>query len=359
MKGVYVHIPFCKSRCAYCDFFSTTQLERREEYVQALLSEIAARVPDNDPIDTIYFGGGTPSLLETEQIERLLNALLAKTPTLPQEITLEANPGDLTLEKLTALKRLGINRLSIGVQSFNDAELRLIGRRHNAAQAIQAVRDAQTAGFDNISIDLIYALPEQSIESWRETIHTALQLGVQHISCYCLSYEDGTPLTRLLDDGKISRVDEDTENKLYDELCETLTANRFVHYEVSNFALPGRQSKHNSSYWNNTPYIGLGAGAHSYDGQNRRWNIANLAAYVRPMLSHSKYWEEETLTEEQKTIEQIMLGLRTKEGITLTEELKPKAKPLIEQGLLKQKDANIIATQSGLHILNRIIEQLI
>ncbi len=359
MKGVYVHIPFCKSRCAYCDFFSTTQLERREEYVQALLSEIAARVLDNDPIDTIYFGGGTPSLLETEQIERLLNALLAKTPTLPQEITLEANPGDLTLEKLTALKRLGINRLSIGVQSFNDAELRLIGRRHNAAQAIQAVRDAQTAGFDNISIDLIYALPEQSIESWRETIHTALQLGVQHISCYCLSYEDGTPLTRLLDDGKISRVDEDTENKLYDELCETLTANRFVHYEVSNFALPGRQSKHNSSYWNNTPYIGLGAGAHSYDGQNRRWNIANLAAYVRPMLSHSKYWEEETLTEEQKTIEQIMLGLRTKEGITLTEELKPKAQPLIAQGLLKQKDANIIATQSGLHILNRIIEQLI
>ncbi len=359
MKGVYVHIPFCKSRCAYCDFFSTTQLERREEYVQALLSEIAARVPDNDSIDTIYFGGGTPSLLETEQIERLLNALLTKTPTPPQEITLEANPGDLNLEKLTALKRLGINRLSIGIQSFNDAELRLIGRRHNAAQAIQAVRDAQTAGFDNISIDLIYALPEQSIESWRETINTALQLGVQHISCYCLSYEDGTPLTRLLDDGKISRVDEDTENKLYDELCEILTANRFVHYEVSNFALPNHQSKHNSSYWNNTPYIGLGAGAHSYDGQKRRWNIANLAAYVRCMLSHSKYWEEETLTEEQKTIEHIMLGLRTKEGIALTEELKPKAKPLIEQGLLKQKDENIIATQSGLHILNRIIEQLI
>ena len=359
MKGVYVHIPFCKSRCAYCDFFSTTQLERREEYVQALLSEIAARVPDNDPIDTIYFGGGTPSLLETEQIELLLNALLAKTPTLPQEITLEANPGDLTLEKLTALKRLGINRLSIGIQSFNDAELRLIGRRHNAAQAIQAVRDAQAADFDNISIDLIYALPEQSIESWRETIHTALQLGVQHISCYCLSYEDGTPLTRLLDDGKISRVDEDTENKLYDELCETLTANGLVHYEVSNFALPNHQSKHNSSYWNNTPYIGLGAGAHSYDGQNRRWNIADLSAYVKPMLSHSKYWEEETLTEEQKAIEHIMLGLRTKEGITLTEELKPKAKPLIEQGLLKQTDATITATQSGLHILNRIIEQLI
>ena len=359
MKGVYIHIPFCKSRCAYCDFFSTTQLERREEYVQALLREIAARVPDNEPIDTIYFGGGTPSILETEQIERLLNALLKKSTTPPKEITLEANPGDLNLEKLTALKRLGINRLSIGIQSFNDAELRLIGRRHNAAQAIQAVNDAQTAGFDNISIDLIYALPEQTMESWRETIHTAIQLGVQHISCYCLSYEDGTPLTRLLDDGKISRADEDTENKLYDELCEILTANGFIHYEVSNFALPNRQSKHNSSYWNNTPYIGLGAGAHSYDGQTRRWNIADLAAYVRRMLSDSKYWDEESLTEEQKAIEHIMLGLRTREGITLTEELKPKAQPLIEQGLLKQTDTNIIATQSGLHILNRLIEQLI
>ncbi len=359
MKGVYIHIPFCKSRCAYCDFFSTTQLERREEYVQALLREIAARVPDNEPIDTIYFGGGTPSILETKQIERLLNALLKKSTTPPQEITLEANPGDLNLEKLTALKRLGINRLSIGIQSFNDAELRLIGRRHNAAQAIQAVNDAQTAGFDNISIDLIYALPEQTMESWRETIHTALLLGVQHISCYCLSYEDGTPLTRLLDDGKISRTDEDTENKLYDELCEILTANGFIHYEVSNFALPNRQSKHNSSYWNNTPYIGLGAGAHSYDGQTRRWNIADLAAYVRRILSDSKYWDEESLTEEQKAIEHIMLGLRTREGITLTEELKPKAQPLIEQGLLNQTDTNITATQSGLHILNRLIEQLI
>lgn len=359
MKGVYIHIPFCKSRCAYCDFFSTTQLERREEYVQALLSEIAARVPDNEPIDTIYFGGGTPSILETEQIERLLNALLKKSTTPPKEITLEANPGDLNLEKLTALKRLDINRLSIGIQSFNDAELRLIGRRHNAAQAIQAVNDAQTAGFDNISIDLIYALPEQTMESWREAIHTAIKLGVQHISCYCLSYEDGTPLTRLLDDGKISRTDEDTENKLYDELCEILTANGFIHYEVSNFALPNHQSKHNSSYWNNTPYIGLGAGAHSYDGQTRRWNIADLAAYVRRILSDSKYWDEESLTEEQKAIEHIMLGLRTREGITLTEELKPKAQPLIEQGLLKQTDTNIIATQSGLHILNRLIEQLI
>ena len=359
MIGIYVHIPFCKSRCLYCDFFSTTQLERREEYVQALLKEIAERVPDNEQITTIYFGGGTPSLLEIEQIERLLTALLTKSPTPPIEITLEANPGDLTLDKLLALRKMGINRLSIGVQSFDNAELQLLGRRHNAEQARQAVRDAQTAGFDNISIDLMYALPDETITTWKRDINEALALNVQHISCYCLSYESGTPLTNKLNAGQIVSVDEDIENRMYDELCKTLTANGFIHYEVSNFALPKKQAKHNTSYWNNIPYIGLGAGAHSYDGHKRRWNIADLEAYVKRMLSGSEYWEEEMLTEEQKNIEHVMLGLRTNLGIPLTNDLKVKAQPMIEKGLLKIKDGNIIATQSGLHILNRIIEQLI
>ena len=359
MKGVYVHIPFCKSRCSYCDFFSTTQLERREEYVQALLKEIAARVPEDEEITTIYFGGGTPSTLETGQIERLLNALLAKTPTIPSEITLEANPGDLTKEKLTALHAMGINRLSIGIQSFEDDQLQRIGRRHNAAQARQAVRDAQAAGFDNISIDLIYALPGETITTWQQDINEALALKVQHISCYCLSYEPGTPLTNQLNAGRIMSVGEETENAMFDELCDSLTTNGFIHYEVSNFALPNRQSKHNSSYWNNTPYIGLGAGAHSYDGPKRRWNIADLAAYVKGIISDSTYWEEEVLTEEQKEIEHIMLGLRTSEGITLTEALRAKAQPLVEKGLLTIRDEHLVATQSGLHILNRIIEQLI
>ncbi len=311
MKGVYLHIPFCKSRCKYCDFFSTTQLERREEYVQALLKEIARRVPEYEEITTIYFGGGTPSLMETEQITRLLNALLAKSSVAPVEITLEANPGDLAPDKLSAMRQIGINRLSIGVQSFNDTELQLIGRRHNAEQAKQAVCDAQQAGFDNISIDLMYALPGQTVESWTQSIDEALRLNCQHISCYCLSYEDGTPLTNLLEQGRIAQTDDETANAMYDQLCDKLTANGFIHYEVSNFALPNRHSKHNSSYWNNTPYIGLGAGAHSYDGQVRRWNIADLTAYIKQLSSGSTYWEEEMLSDEQKAIEvggQAVLG---------------------------------------------------
>ena len=358
MIGVYVHIPFCKRRCKYCDFFSTTQLGRREAYVQALLQEIDERVPATD-IATIYFGGGTPSLLETEQIAQLLQALLNKTTTEPTEITLEANPGDLTPDKLQALRQIGINRLSIGVQSFDDEQLRFLGRRHNAEQARQAVRDAQAAGFDNISIALIYALPGETMTTWHRDIDEALNRNVQHISCYCLSYEPGTPLTKLLESGQVTQTDEEVENTMFDELRSQLQEHGFEHYEVSNFALPGFRARHNSSYWNDTPYIGLGAGAHSYDGQVRRWNIANLAAYVKRVSSHSTYWEEEVLTDEQKAIEHIMLGLRTRDGIALTAELRAKAQHLIADGLLREENGQLIATPSGLHILNRIIEQLI
>lgn len=347
------------SRCTYCDFFSTTNLPRREEYVQALLKEIADRVPDNNAISTIYFGGGTPSILETEQIARLLNALLGKTPVQPTEITLEANPGDLNLDKLKALRAIGFNRLSIGIQSFDDTELRFIGRRHNAIQARQAVAEAQKTGWNNISIDLIYALPGQTMETWRRNITSALELGVQHISCYCLSYENGTPLTRLMKEGRLKPTDEQTENNMYDELCSTLKNHGFIHYEVSNFALPGREAQHNSSYWNNTPYIGLGAGAHSYDGESRRWNIADLDTYITHIADGKPYWEDEQLTDEQKKIEHIMLSLRTRRGLKLTNELQAKAQPMIDKGLLSLSNGFITATQEGLHILNRIIEQLI
>lgn len=326
--------------------------------MQALLQEIDERVPATD-IATIYFGGGTPSLLETEQIAQLLQALLNKTTTEPTEITLEANPGDLTPDKLQALRQIGINRLSIGIQSFDDEQLRFLGRRHNAEQARQAVRDAQAAGFDNISIDLIYALPGETMTTWHRDIDEALNRNVQHISCYCLSYEPGTPLTKLLESGQVTQIDEEVENAMFDELCSQLQEHGFEHYEVSNFALPGFRARHNSSYWNDTPYIGLGAGAHSYDGQVRRWNIANLAAYVKRVLSHSTYWEEEVLTDEQKAIEHIMLGLRTRDGIALTAELRAKAQHLIADGLLQEENGQLIATPSGLHILNRIIEQLI
>ena len=345
MLSVYVHIPFCKSRCLYCDFFSTTQLDLREQYVQALILEAHSRLSTLDSqLSTIYFGGGTPSMLSVEQIRSILSAI---NPTNAIEITLEANPGDLTIDKLQALRAIGINRLSIGIQSFRDEELQLLGRRHNAQQAIEAVYLAQQAGFDNISIDLMYALPNQTLAGWQSNIRQALDLHVQHISCYCLTYEPHTPLTQLVEKGQLTPMDEDTENQMYDLLCDELAANGFEHYEVSNFALKDCRSRHNSGYWNDTPYIGLGAGAHSYDGTTRRWNIDNLQAYINGLSNGSQYWEEEHLTPDQKTMEYIMLGLRTSDGIPINPTLQTKAQPHIDAGrLMITPNRHLVATQT-------------
>ena len=389
MAGIYIHIPFCKSRCKYCDFFSTTHLEKQSQYVQALLMEIQDRLPIANnlyPISTIYIGGGTPSTLQVGHLQAIVEAIRReargdeamrreakgdeakgdearvegqKARGERQEITLEANPGDITAEKARAWREMGINRLSIGIQSFNDELLQLIGRRHNAEQARQAVAAAQAAGFDNISIDLMYALPSQTMEMWKKDVAEALQLGVQHISTYGLIYEEGTALTTLLDHGVIEAVDEDTEMQMYDYLTAQLTAHGYIHYEVSNFALPERQSKHNSNYWNNTPYIGLGAGAHSYDGQRRSWNISDLDTYIQQANAHQLQPETELLTAEQQHTEHIMLALRTHHGVAVDAIPMHKAQPYIQQGLLRLQDNRIVATQQGFHILNRIIEDLL
>lgn len=397
MSGIYIHIPFCKSRCAYCDFFSTTLLSRREAYVDALCKEAKRRLATLNSklltlpsISTIYFGGGTPSLLSPDQIARILQTIDAQQAI---EITLEANPGDLTPDYLRAVREAGVNRLSIGIQSFDDEVLRLIGRRHTAVEAKAAVKAAQAAGFDNISIDLIYGIPSTIISpnykqdgaapdsiginfqphlldiptlnsplsAWEAQIEQALQLGVQHISTYCLSYEEGTRMTRMLEQGEITEVDEDTENAMYDLLVSQLKEAGFEHYEVSNFALPGYCSRHNSSYWNRTPYIGLGAGAHSYDGAcTRSWDPDNLEEYIRAMERGEDAATYETLTDTDLYNERIMLGLRTAEGIAINELHDPAlAQPFIERGLLQETaDRRLIATISGIHILNRIIEDL-
>lgn len=361
MAGIYIHIPFCKSRCKYCDFFSTTHLQKQAQYVEAVLAEWQMRQHQlSEPIHTIYIGGGTPSTLDTAALARILQAILGTCPdSRPHEITIEANPGDITLEKAQAWRAMGINRLSMGIQSFQDHLLQLIGRRHNVKQAIQAVQLAQAAGFDNISIDLMYALPDQTMQMWQHDVQQALSLGVQHISSYGLIYEDGTVLTTLLEHGQIEAVDEDTEMRMYDYLVEELTANGYVHYEVSNFALPNRHSMHNSNYWNDTPYIGLGAGAHSYDGQQRQWNISDLDIYIERALAHDLQSEIETLTSEQKHTERIMLGLRTCQGVPKDMINISKALPYLQQGLLRENGNNILATTQGYHILNRIIEDLI
>ena len=408
MAGIYVHIPFCKSRCRYCEFFSTTQLERREDYAHAIIAEFNDRLHLlTQPIRTIYFGGGTPSQMPLECLRMILECLVdgAKRlqfsgrshgelqdasnhhPTQPYttlhhttpsyttlhnptpypspdeigdiELTLEANPGDIMPEKARAWREMGFNRLSIGIQSFDDDLLHLIGRRHTAQEALQAVATAQAVGFDNISIDLMYALPSQTMEQWQKDVQLALHLGIQHISTYGLIYEEGTALTKLLMDNRLQPVDEELEMRMYDYLVEQLTANGFLHYEVSNFALPGRHSRHNSSYWNDTPYLGLGAAAHSYDGLHRQWNIADLDGYIRQALAHQLSPEIEHLSDEDRHTERVMLGLRTSQGVAKADIDMHKAKPYLEQGLLEDKGDRLAATTQGFHILNRIIEDLV
>ena len=355
MAGLYIHIPFCKKRCLYCDFFSTTLLERRQECVEALLKEIDARKNEaGEPVHTIYIGGGTPSTLAAADIKRLLDAVGTQDA---EEITMEINPGDADETYLRALKEAGINRLSIGIQSFHDELLTLIGRRHNAQQAIEAVQKAQQAGFDNVSIDLMYALPTQTPEQWQSDIETALSLNVQHISSYGLMYEEGTVLFNELMNERIKALDEETENAMYDTLCERLQQAGFVHYEVSNFALPGMEAKHNSNYWNGTQYVGVGAGAHSYIGNKRSWNPDDLEAYIKGLSGEGLAVSGETLTEQDRYNERIMLGLRTNKGVA-REDIHTDVSAHIETGLLREQDGRIIATQKGIHILNRIIEDL-
>lgn len=359
MAGLYVHIPFCKKRCLYCDFFSTTLLEQRERYVESLLKEIQTRRDEaQDAIRTIYLGGGTPSTLAAKDIQRILDAI---GTTQAEEITMEMNPGDASPEYLQALRQAGINRLSIGIQSFQDALLKRIGRRHNAAQAIAAVKMAQKAGFDNLSIDLMYALPTQTMEQWQADIETALVLGIQHISCYGLMYESGTPLTRQVEAGTLQAIDEETENAMYDALCNRLKEKGFVHYEVSNFALPDYEAKHNSSYWDGTPYIGVGAGAHSYVDGVRSWNPDDLEAYISGINNGNLVRESEVLSETDLYNERVMLGLRTCRGIpeSFSVQCRSNLDRLVQNNLLRRTDDHrIVATQQGIHILNRIIEDL-
>lgn len=330
--------------------------------MEALLTEIRSRRDEaGEAIRTIYIGGGTPSTLEPEHIRQIIDAIEAPEAG---EITMELNPGDATEEYLQAVQEAGINRLSIGIQTFQDELLRLIGRRHNAAQAIEAVRMAQEAGFENLSIDLMYALPTQTMEQWKADIETALGLNVQHISSYGLMYEEGTAISEQRDVGAISAVDEDTENAMYDYLCGRLKEAGFVHYEVSNFALPGMEAKHNSSYWNGTPYVGAGAGAHSYIRNTRSWNPDDLDTYIRGIKNGDLIRESETLTETDLYNERIMLGLRTNRGITINSNTVSRrylvgVSEYLKNGLLRQtEDGRIVATQKGLHILNRIIEDL-
>ncbi len=369
MAGVYFHIPFCAQKCLYCDFYSVASVRHRPTYCDALLREWQLRREELNgaPLHTIYFGGGTPSILPVSDIARVLDALPLSHVT---EITIEVNPDDITREYANALAGIGINRISMGVQSFDDGELRFLRRRHDAHQALKAFETLRNAGFGNISLDLMFALPGQTLLSWQHTITQTLALRPEHISCYSLMYEDGTLLSRLLREGKIKECDDALNEQMYRYLISTLKDNGYQHYEISNFSLPGSHSRHNSSYWDGTPYLGLGTGAHSFDGNCRRYNPSNVALYTQTLQSGRSAYEEEHLTEADRYNEFIMTRLRTARGIDLDllshsfqesyiEHFLCQATPLLRSGRLKRPDASTITlSEEGLMLCDSVMRDL-
>ena len=329
MAGLYVHIPFCKSRCIYCDFYSTTHLEWRDGYVESLIREMDQRRNDWH-YDTLYIGGGTPSQLTHSQLSSLVSRLYSTFDIdKDAEFTIEMNPDDVASRLDEGMVRRSddrttINRVSLGIQTFDDQRLQFLHRRHNAETARQAVRRLQDNGIRNISIDLMFGFPGETLDDWRRDIDEALALGVQHISAYSLMYEKGTQLTSMMEKGEITEIDEEGAVAMYCELCERLISAGYEHYEISNFARPGFRSRHNSNYWNATPYLGLGAGAHSFEGNVRSWNGTMTCG------GHYSKAGEEHLSDTDRYNEMIMTRLRTTEGIDLGEVEQKFGKSVLE-----------------------------
>ncbi|MDO8316503.1 MAG: radical SAM family heme chaperone HemW [Flavobacterium sp.] len=319
MSGIYIHIPFCKQACHYCDFHFSTSMKKKEEMVLAIAKEIQMRKSEfeNQEVETIYFGGGTPSVLTSEEINFLIAAVynnyeVAENP----EITLEANPDDLSSERIIELSKSKINRLSIGIQSFFEEDLQLMNRAHNSAEAKKCLEEA-TQYFDNISLDLIYGIPRMSNEKWKQNIETALSFGIPHISSYALTVEPKTALNKLIQTGKIEVPKDEVAQEHFAILVETLEANDFIHYELSNFGKVNYFSKNNSAYWLGKKYIGIGPSAHSYNGVSRSWNISNNSLYLKSIQEDKLPNETEILSTADRYNEYVMTGLRTIWGISL------------------------------------------
>ena len=319
MAGIYLHIPFCKQACTYCNFHFTTSQRYKSNFVKALIKEIDLQKDflRNEIVSTVYFGGGTPSLLTIEEASLVLEKIRKEFNLEKEiEITLEANPDDITKEKLLSWKEIGINRLSIGIQSFFDEDLVWMNRAHTAKEAIDNLQLAKSE-FENISIDLIYGGPSLSDERWEENIATSINYKIQHLSCYALTVEEKTPLHKQILLKRTVDVDSDKQASQFMILMESLKQNGYEHYEVSNFAMPGFRSRHNSSYWQGKKYLGLGPSAHSYDGIIRKWNVANNIKYIEAINKGVVESGSEVLTETQKLNEYIMIALRTREGLDL------------------------------------------
>ena len=405
MAGIYIHIPFCNSKCAYCGFYSLPSLKQKDCFVEALKAEIVARKEylqrgphcgldpqspalkgnhDMPTINTIYFGGGTPSLLSIKEIGELLHLINTHYPVAPNaEITLEANPDTLSLEYLEGLRQFGVNRLSIGIQSFFDNDLKYLSRRHDSQHAQQCLDWAKQAGFSNISIDLIYGLPTSDAEQWNKNLDLFFALELPHLSAYALTLEPNAILTKQIELGKVAPINEEDALRDYEILCKRAAENGYLHYEISNFCQRGMHSKHNASYWFGTPYLGLGPSAHSFDGASRQWNVSSVEKYIDARRETARLRdqkvpcpvvpcpvsEKETLSPEQLYDEYVMLRLRTYWGIDLKwlkremgeryfSYCEQHAQPLIAQGRLSQTREFLYLTDTQMLFADGIAEEL-
>lgn len=373
MAGIYIHVPFCKQKCNYCDFYISVSKRYKKQFADAIVAEAIMRKSylNNSDIDTVYFGGGTPSLLSITDIDKILNAL-GRIYNIKDnaEITLEANPDDLNGSYLLALRKLGINRLSVGIQSFDERMLLLLNRSHTAKSALHCVEKAQKTGFDNITIDLIYGLPDMTIEKWKNTIESALQLNVQHISAYHLTLEPNTVFDFLIRNNKIHLPDESTSLQQFEILIDKLSENGFWHYEISNFAKKGFIAHHNSAYWRQKKYLGLGPSAHSYNGITRQWNVHHVYKYLRAIDAQNIPAETEVLSLTDKYNDYIITALRTQWGANekyivqqfgdkYAQHFRQYAKRYVATGVLKQENENYFLSRNGIFISDAIIRDFI
>ena len=375
MSGIYIHIPFCKQACHYCDFHFSTSMKKKDEMVLALAKELQLRKDEFQfdaeipCIETIYFGGGTPSVLTVKEIQLLIDTVRQNYPVSQNpEITLEANPDDLSEENLSAFAAIGINRLSIGIQSFFEEDLKLMHRAHDSVQAKKCLELA-TRYFDNISLDLIYGIPGMTNERWRQNIETALSFGIPHISSYALTVEPKTALNKLIQTGKVAAPKDEVAQEHFMILVETLEANGLVHYELSNFGQENYFSRNNSAYWLGKKYLGIGPSAHSYDGVSRSWNVANNALYLKAIQKGELPREVELLSQEDRYNEYIMTGLRTIWGVSLVRieqefgpdylnYLKQQSQKFISDGLLIITDGILKPTLKGKFLTDGIASDL-
>ena len=373
MAGIYLHVPFCKRRCIYCDFFSTTQNERKTAYVHALCSELEMRKEylGGETVETIYWGGGTPSQLDKEDFEIIFSYIYRNySISSHPEITLEANPDDLTPDYIAMLRTLPFNRLSMGIQTFNESILKVLQRRHTARQAIEAFQHCRAAGFQNISIDLMYGLPGETLSTWQQDLDQALLLHPEHLSAYHLIYEEDTVLWKLREQHKVEEADEDLSVSLFSTLIDRLTSEGYDHYEISNFSLPGLYSRHNSSYWTEKKYLGCGPSAHSYNGVSRQWNIASLDTYMKGISAGAPVFEIEELDLYTRYNDFVITRIRTEWGMPLSklrDEFGEKlydyclrmAAPHLKQGTLELVNDVLRLTRKGIFISDGIMSDML